>query len=115
MRAWQQLSIARLEAAQTAAEPVLPDWLMGLPPDEDEYLEDHNARIHASYHALSGVQVRELWQASFQRFLALAEALPESDMMDRQQYSWLNGYALYDVLNGSYEHHSEHYEAFGDQ
>lgn len=111
LRAWQQLSIARLEAAHHAGEPVLPDWLMGLPPDEEEYLEDHNARIHASYHAMPGVQVRELWQTSFRRFLELAEALPEAEMLDTQKYAWLNGYALYDVLNGSYEHHCEHYEA----
>jgi hypothetical protein len=34
--AWQQVSIARLEAARLDTEPVFPDWLAGSDPESEE-------------------------------------------------------------------------------
>ncbi len=112
LHAWQQLSIARLEAAYHNTEPVMPEWLMGQDPESDEDCDDYNARIYERYAVLSGVQVHQLWSTGFQRFLELAAAIPVQDLMDTQKYVWLNAYALYDVLAGSYEHHHvDHYDA----
>ena len=50
------------------------------------------------------------WRAGFLRFLELGAAIAEPDLVEAGKYSWLEGYALIDVLKGSYEHHQEHAE-----
>ena len=108
LHAWQQLSIARLEAAQRGEEPLYPDWCAGLYPDDEEYIEQFNATIHDTYRRQTWPRVYEGWRDGFARFLELAEAAPEADLTDTARYSWLRGYALIDVLRGLYEHHLEH-------
>jgi hypothetical protein len=110
LRAWQQLSIARLEAAAGGGEPVMPDWTAGLPPDEEEELDAHNARIYALYHDQPWPDVHRAWREGFRRFLELAGAIPEEDLLAAGRYPWLEGYALIDVVEGSYEHHLEYIE-----
>jgi len=111
LRAWQQLSIARLEAARSGREPVMPDWVTGPDPDAEEDLEQFNATIHETYRQQPWLRVHEAWRAGFLRLLQLAEELPESDLLDAKKYPWLNGYALIDILQGSYDHHTEHRES----
>jgi len=50
------------------------------------------------------------WTEGFLRFLELGEAMPEKALLDAGRYTWLEGYALFAVLEGSYEHHREHAE-----
>jgi len=50
------------------------------------------------------------WRTGFLRLLELAAAVPEPDLLEAGKYPWLEGYALVDVLKGSYEHHREHAE-----
>jgi hypothetical protein len=107
LHAWQQVSIARMEAAQGNQEPIMPDWLTGLDPESEEDLEQFNATIYATYQHQPWAQVHEAWRAGFLRFLKLAEETAEADLTDRAKYPWLKGYALVDVLQGSYEHHHE--------
>lgn len=111
LRAWQQVSNARLEAALDNSQPVYPDWLQGADPDSDEELDSFNARIYQTYHEQPWSSVYQVWHAGFQRLLELAEATPEQSLFDTEKYPWLNGYALVDVLQGTYEHHQEHRDA----
>ena len=104
LRAWQQVSIARLEAAQLNQEPVFPNWLAGLEPDSEE-VDQFNARIHETYHQQSWSRVHQDWRDGFLRFLRLGEEIPENDLLDMEKYPWLKGYSLFAVLQGSYEHH----------
>jgi len=105
LRAWQQVSIARLEAAQHNHEPAYPDWLAGLDPESEEHIEQFNARIHEIYRQQPWSQVHQEWQDGFLRLLELSEAIPEKDLFDTEKYPWLKGYALVDVLQGTHEHH----------
>jgi hypothetical protein len=109
--AWQQVSLARLEAAQQQSEPVMPPWLNGADPDAEEETDAFNARIQALYQAQDWAQVHQAWSKGFRRCLQLGEAISDADIFDTTRYTWLKGYALYDVLAGSYEHHAEHREA----
>lgn len=108
LRAWQQVSIARLEAALLNNEPDYPDWLGGLDPESEDHREDFNARIHEAYREQSWLSVHRSWREGFLRFLELGEAIPEERITDPERYPWLKGYALSAVLQGSYEHHHEH-------
>ena len=107
LMAWQQISIARLEAAHHNREPVLPDWLAGSDPESEEEIDVFNARIHQLYYDKSWPQVYQAWRDGFSRFLALGEAIPEETLLDTQAYPWLKGYPLLAVLQGSYEHHHD--------
>jgi len=104
LRAWQQVSIARLEAAGLGKEPVFPDWVQGADPDSDE-ADEFNARIHETYRDQPWSNVHQVWRDGFLKFLKLGEEIPEHDLLDTGKYPWLKGYALSAVLEGSYEHH----------
>ena len=111
LRAWQQVSIARLEAALSNGEPVFPDWLDGCDPESEDQIDRFNARIYAANRERPWASVHGDWQAGFRRFLELAESISDKDLFDARRYPWLNGYRLADVLVGSYEHHHEHFES----
>lgn len=112
LRAWQAVSIARLEAAQHSGAPLYPGWAER-DPDAEAEPTAQNARIYEMYRAQPWVDVWREWRAGFLRFLALAEAIPAADLTDATKYPWLNGHTLLDVLRGSYEHHREHLEELG--
>jgi len=111
LRAWQQVSIARLEAARLNKEPVLPNWLAGLDPESEEDLEQFSARIYETCREQPWARVHQDWRNGFLRLLKLGEEIPENDLLDAGKYPWLKGYALLAVLQGSCEHHREHLES----
>lgn len=114
LHAWQQISIARLEAVVGDRAPTMPAWLGDLAPDAHENLERINAWIHVHYRDQAWADIYAAWQWGFQRFITLAAAIPEADLFDANRYTWLGGYAPADVLQGSYAHHDEHYEPLPD-
>jgi hypothetical protein len=107
LRAWQQVSIARLEAAQLHKEPVFPDWLGGSDPESEEDRDQFNARIYETYREQPWSRVYQDWRDGFLRFLKLGEEIPENELSDTEKYPWLKGYSLFAVLQGSYEHHHD--------
>jgi hypothetical protein len=108
LHAWQQLSVARLEAAQADTAPHMPAWLEGGDPEEDAATDRYNARIAALFRDRPWPEVHAAWREGFLRLLALAEALPVATLLDSARFPWLNGYAPLAVLQGSHEHHVEH-------
>ncbi len=110
LMAWQQVSNARLEAGRLNREPVFPNWVSGLDPDSEEYLEQFNAAIYEAHRQESWEQVHQEWRDGFLRLLELAEEIPEADLLDADRHPWLAGYSLLAVLEGTLGHHREHYE-----
>ena len=111
LRAWQQVSIARLEAALLNELPEYPIWLAGLDPDSDENREKYNDWIYQAYRERPWSNVHQVWRDGFLHFLELAQAIPEKDLMEIGKYAWLSEYPLFAVLQGSYDHHHvEHLE-----
>lgn len=105
LRAWQQVSIARMEAALLNREPEMPGWLAGLDPDSESNLDSYNDRIYQANRNQPWSEVYRAWRDGFLLFLELAEAIPEENLMEAGKYPWLKGYPLSAVLHGSYEHH----------
>ncbi len=105
LRAWQQVSVARLEAALLNREPEFPKWLAGLHPESEDNRDKYNDWIYQAYRDQPWSSVHRVWREGFLRFLELAEAIPEKDLSDAGRYPWLEGYPLFAVLQGSYEHH----------
>ena len=107
LRAWQQRSIARLEAALLNKEPEFPNWPAELDPESEQDLDKTNAWIYQTYHERPWTNVHRLWREGFLRFLELGEAIPEKDLFDTGKYAWMPGYSPADVLTASYEHHHQ--------
>jgi hypothetical protein len=108
--AWQQRSIARLEAALNNTVPKMPEWLPEITGDGEEDTDQINARIYATYQNRSWSEVYRQWRAGFLRLLELGAMLPEPALLDSSRYAWLGGYSLANVLLGTYDHHQEHLE-----
>ena len=115
--AWQQRSIARLEAGLHGGEPQMPAWWPDATVTRPDATDAHevttnrvNAQIYETFQDRTWSEVYAQWRAGFLHFLKLGDAIAEPALLDASRYGWLNGYALADVLLGSYEHHQEHLE-----
>jgi hypothetical protein len=108
--AWQQISIARMEAAVRNREPEFPTWVAELHEDWEENANQTNAWIYATCHEKPWFEVRQQWRDGFLRYLELAEPIPENDLLDTGRYPWMHGHPLAASLLASYNHHQEHLE-----
>jgi len=113
--AWQQRSIARLEAALHDRQPVMPAFLSGVDFVTEENVDVINAHIFESFRDQPWSQVHQDWRSGFLKFLDTAAQISEKDMLDWDKYPWLDGYSLAAILLGSYEHHLEHLENLLDK
>lgn len=110
LHAWQQRSLARLEAALHNREPVYPAWPEQFDPEVQDQPHDLNSWLYEQERDTSWADVHQRWRAGFLRLLAVANTIPEDTLADKDTYPWLEGYALMDVLKGTLEHHREHAE-----
>lgn len=110
LKAWQQRSIARLEAARANREPVYPRWLAGADPEAESNTDPVNAWIYEAHREHSWAEVHEDWRAGFLRLLELSEGFSERDLLDESRYPWMDGYSLACILLATYDHHQEHIE-----
>ena len=106
--AWQQRSIARMEAALHDKEPEFPRWPAELDPEVEDQPNELNAWLYETNREKPWPRVYADWKAGFLRFLELGEAIPEKDLLAPARYAWLEGHPLSLVLSASYEHHEEH-------
>ena len=113
--AWQQRSIARLEAALHDRQPVMPAFLSGVDFVTEENVDVINAHIFESFRDEPWSQVHQDWRNGFLKFLDTAAQISEKDILDWDKYPWLDGYSLAAILLGSYEHHLEHLENLLDK
>ena len=108
--AWQQRSIARLEAALYDRPPVMPAFMDGVELVTEDNVDELNARIYAAFGEQPWPQVYQDWRSGFLKFLDTAAQISEKDLLDWDKYPWLGGFNLAAILIGSYEHHQEHLE-----
>ena len=108
--AWQQRSIARMEAGLHDREPDYPNWPAEFDPEPEGEPDQLNAWIYETNLEKLWSQVYGDWKSGFLSFLELAEAIPENNLFEIGRYIWLEKYPLSAVLLGSYEHHEEHLE-----
>jgi hypothetical protein len=102
---WQCVSVARMEAAINGHEPRLDWWHKDYAPEDHDHTDEINDWIYQSNRDTAWAEVYKNWREQFRHFIGLGEQVSESDLLDTSKYSWLNGYPLMAVLNGSYEHH----------
>ncbi len=108
--AWQQGSVARMEAALDNREPDYPDWWKKNGPNPEENLDKTNAWIYKANRDKPWAGVYENWKTQFEHYVELTKRIPEEDLLELGKYSWLGKYALSASAMGSLEHHEEHYD-----
>ena len=108
--AWQQRTIARMEAALFNREPELPQWLPEVNPDIEGNTDKVNAWLYETYRERPWHEVHQKWKKGFTRLLGLSQGIPEKDLLATGKYPWLRGAPLVAVLLGTYDHHQEHLE-----
>jgi hypothetical protein len=113
LMAWQQRSIARMEAAVYHHEPEYNLWPEEMETDDDSSLIAINAWIYDHFKDWSWGEICKAWKIEFTRFIALSEEASEANLEAQGKYAWLDGYALIEVINASAEHHREHRADFG--
>jgi hypothetical protein len=107
---WQQISIARMEAALHVHELELPQWIRESGAEWEEDADQTNSKIYENFHNELWSKVYKNWRDGYLRFLKLGEAFSERDLLDGDKYLWLRGFSLAFILIASYEHHQEHIE-----
>ncbi len=113
--AWQQRSIARMEAAVHNREPQFPQWPAAFEPEAEGQPNDLNAWLYETYREKPWSAVYADWRHGFLRFLELGEQIPEKDLLEPGRYVWLEGYSLAFILHASCDHHEEHRGWLPDQ
>ncbi len=108
--AWQQISIARMEASLHNREPQLPSWIIDSISNWEEDANRVNALTFEMNHEKPWSEIHQNWRNGFLHFLELGGNIPERDLLDGDKYKWLNGYSLAFILIASYDHHQEHIE-----
>jgi hypothetical protein len=108
MWAWQQGSVARMEAALQDRQPAYPDWWLANGPDPEEDIDRTNAWIFRANRERSWESVYTQWKDQFLRYMDLTSSLAEDDLLRPGRYAWMGSYAIADSCLGSIEHHQEH-------
>jgi hypothetical protein len=105
---WQQISIARMDAAARDREPGYSGWLAELPEGWDDDADRTNAWFYQTQHEKPWSEVYENWRAGYLRFIGSGEPIPEKDLLDGDRSPWLKGFSPAFILLASYAHHQEH-------
>lgn len=108
--AWQQISIARMEAGLYNRNPELPAWIVDAVENWEENSNQVNTLTFETQHQKPWAEIHQNWQFGFILLLQLGVAIPERDLLDGDKYPWLHGYSLASILIASYDHHQEHLE-----
>lgn len=114
LKAWQELSMMRLEAGQYGEEPVRPNWPQELDLETESNVDEINAWIYARHRHMPWPALYQAWRYGYLRFLALGELIPEEALLQKKHYAWTDSYSLADSLINSASHHEEHRETTRD-
>lgn len=108
--AWQQISIARMEAGLHDQEPEFSKWIVESVENWEEDSDRVNALTFQTQHEKPWLEIYQNWKNGFLRFLEFGNEIPERDLLDGDRFPWLKGYSLAFILIASYDHHQEHIE-----
>jgi hypothetical protein len=110
LRAWQQRTNARLDAALQNHAPLYPAWPVGLDPDAEGDTDKINAWIYESAREQPWPEVHRMWREGYLRLLESAEKITERDLLDSSKYPWMKDAPLMLTMIATYDHHQEHLE-----
>ena len=111
MTGWRdRATIARLEAGLRDEPLAPPPWPSELDEDDDADVQVINQWIYQHNRDRSLSEVLDDARESWRRMEVAVEGLSEEALLDPNRFSWMNGYALGEVVPGSPGHFAEHEE-----
>jgi hypothetical protein len=108
LRAWQQRSIARVDAARLNREPEYPKWGTDSDPDTEGSTQETNAWLYQTYRDQPWSQVHQDWREGYLRLIEFSGEISEMNLLASGKYPWLGPHPLAFILLASYDHHQEH-------
>lgn len=108
---WRVRTIDRLNAGVRDEPPAPPPWPADLGPgDEDEARNDQiNAYFYAQNKDRPLADVLAQSRQQFRQMREAVEALSEYDLLTTNRFSWIEGWPLVAVIEGSFGHlHEDH-------
>ncbi|MCS6940819.1 MAG: ClbS/DfsB family four-helix bundle protein [Roseiflexaceae bacterium] len=111
--AWQQRTIARVEAAIAGHEPVFPERSAESNPDSEGSVDQINVWIAETHRDLPWSLAYRQWREGYLHLLDISDQIDERDLLDPSRYPWLDGRPLALILLATYDHHQEHGSALG--
>ena len=106
--AWQQRSIARVEAALHNGKLDYPVWIAGIDPGDEGNTEQVNTWIFETHRRRSWPEVHAMWREGFLRFLESGKGVAEQNLLESGIYPWHGATPLAFTYIASYNHHQEH-------
>jgi hypothetical protein len=106
--AWEQLTIAMLEAALEDREMRFTLWPEPYMADNDAGEAAINANIQALTRDRAWDQLYADWQATMQRVIDLTGQIAEDDLMQPGRYPFMGGGRLMGQMAMTWDHHGEH-------
>src|SRR5512138_1712758 len=83
--AWQQISIARMEAGALGRDPKYPQWIVSL-ENWEENADRLNALTFERNHAKSWPEIYQIWKNGFLHLLEEGNNISERDLLDSDRY-----------------------------
>ncbi len=108
--AWQQITIARLDAGLQDRQPELPRWITDSIENWEENANQVNALTFERYHTKSWSEIYETWKKGYLHLVQTSDRVSEPDLLANDKFAWLQGYSLAAILIASYDHHQEHFD-----
>lgn len=108
--AWQQISVARVEAGVLNTEPEFPKWIVESSEDWEENADRTNAATFERCHNKPWSEIHRIWSDGYSRLLEAGDKIPEPNLLASGLYPWLGPYSLAFILVASYDHHQEHFD-----
>lgn len=108
--AWQQRTIARLEAALHGDVPHFPQWAVEMDEEESPQAVDRaNAWILETQRDRPWEDIYQGWRSGYLHFLTLLKEVPESDLRPDGKLAWMAEYQPLEGHPDIYDyHHAEH-------
>jgi hypothetical protein len=102
---WEQFALGELEPAMRGERSAPASGVL----EDEESGDAVNARVVAQYRDVSLSEVWTTFDHSFQRIVAVVEALDETDFTAESPIARVLGESVVDCLgNNTYEHYAEH-------
>jgi hypothetical protein len=110
--AWQQSALARMRSAvqhETPAAHTLQD------ESDIGGIDARNARFYEENKDRSPADILADFRSSYHGIVALIPTMNDSDLFEEQQFAWMKGSALWELIAGdTYEHYDEHLPSIRD-
>lgn len=107
--AWQRISLERMMAAAERRDPVYGWVPKEFLPHVDNYTREFNEFLYFSNRNLEWNTAYEGWRSNFMQLLKVTRLFSDDWLFEQGKYEWLGKHRLVEVLDGTYNHHAEHW------